>query len=61
MVGGEGRGLRGYMSGGKPVWVAVMNWPSACMSGCDVQRGLPSSKEIASPSRRDLSWLFVGQ
>ena len=49
------------MSGGKPVWVTVMNWPSACVRGFDVQRGLPSSREVTSPIRRVLSRALVGQ
>ena len=58
---GEGRGLGRYISGGKPVWVVVMNWPSACMRGPDDQRGLPSSREVTSPSRRDRLRFFFGQ
>ena len=58
---GGKQGLRGYISGGKPVWVAMMNRPSACVRGPDDQRGRPSSKEVTSPSRRDLSLYFVGQ
>ena len=58
---GESGELVGYMSGGKPVWVAVMNWPSACMRGLDVHMGLSSSKEVTSPSRSDVSWTLFGQ
>ena len=58
---GEGKELGGYISGGKPVWVAMMNWLSACVRGPDDHRGLPSSKEVTSPSRRDLSQSFFGQ
>ena len=60
---GEGgkQGLGGFISGEKPVRVAVINWLSACMRSPDDQRGLPSSKEVTSPSRRDLSRFFVGQ
>ena len=60
---GEGGkpGLGGHISGGNPVWVAMINRPSACMRGPDDQRGLLSSKEVTSPSRRDLSRFFFGQ
>ena len=43
------------------MWVAAINRPSACMRGPDVHRGLPSSKEVTSPSRRDLSRSLIGQ
>ena len=49
------------MSGGKPVWVAVINWPNACMRGPNDQRGLPSSRGVTSLSRRALSWFLFGQ
>ena len=43
-----GWGLRGYISGGKPVWVAIMYWPRARMRDSSDQTGLPSSKEDTS-------------
>ena len=54
-------GLCGRMSGGKPVRVAVINWPSACVSvACD-HRGLSSPSDVTSPSRRVLSRALSGQ
>ena len=43
------------------MWVTMMNWPKACMRWADDQRGLPSSRDVTSPSRRDLSRSFRGQ
>ena len=58
---GAGWGLEGCISGGKPVWVAVMYWPRACIRGSSDQTGLPSSKEVTSPSRRVFSRVLFGQ
>ena len=43
------------------MWVAVINWPRACVRGPDDQRGLLSYREVTSPSRRDLSRSFFRQ
>ena len=43
------------------MWVAVINWPKACTRWLLNDRGLPSSKDVNSPSRRDLSRILRGQ
>ena len=61
MLEGEDGWLWGSILGGKPVWVTGMNWPKACMRWVDDQRGLLSSSDDTSPSRRDFSRFFRGQ
>ena len=56
-----GSGLEGRMSGGKPVCVVVIYWPSACVDVACVQMGLSLSSDVTSPSRRVLSRALSGQ
>ena len=49
------------MSGGKAVRVAVMKRPSACVRVLSDHRGLSSSSEVTSPSRRVLLRVLSGQ
>ena len=41
--------------------MAVINWPRDCRRGPDDHRGLSTSTELTSPSRRVLSRFLSGQ